>query len=186
MVVMTGVAGPYAGAQFTLTDGDYIVGRNPSSQVQLTADPAVSGSHLRLTVSGISVRYQDLGSRNGTFVNSQRAQTGIVSPRDRLQVGSSVFVFQPAAPTAATLPPTAQAYGAPPPIPAPAGAQPSTSASSDPPCPRCGGTRLIWRRSDRNTVFWIGCLLFPLLLLAWPFLKPARWECLNCGFQWRP
>ena len=54
----------------TLTDGTYMIGRNPSCQIQFEF-PDVSERHAILTVRGNKAIVEDLHSANGTYVNGE-------------------------------------------------------------------------------------------------------------------
>ena len=54
----------------TLTDGTYMIGRNPSCQIQFEF-PDVSERHEILTVRGNKAIVEDLHSANGTYVNGE-------------------------------------------------------------------------------------------------------------------
>lgn len=83
VVVMSGAA---TGRVFRLT-GQMIVGRGPEAQIRLE-DEGISRQHLRLTVVALNaVEAKDLGSTNGTYCNGERADTRILLPGDRLQIG---------------------------------------------------------------------------------------------------
>ena len=51
-----------------LSDGAHIIGRDPAASVWVDA-PVVSRHHARVVVAEGQVTVEDLGSRNGTFVN---------------------------------------------------------------------------------------------------------------------
>jgi hypothetical protein len=53
----------------------HLVGRSPTCQLRLTT-PSVSGVHAELSWNGSSWHVQDLGSRNGTFVNGRKLGPG--------------------------------------------------------------------------------------------------------------
>lgn len=57
-----------SGIDWRLEDGEYVIGRNPASDLVIN-DEAVSRSHARIAVSDGKVVLLDLGSRNGTLVN---------------------------------------------------------------------------------------------------------------------
>jgi len=88
------VEGPMAGSRFALGEGEALLGRQPDARVLLSADGYVSGRHCRLTVRPGEVVVEDLGSRNGTFLNERRlaqGETSVVSPGDKLKVGTTVL-----------------------------------------------------------------------------------------------
>jgi hypothetical protein len=78
-------------------DGD-LVGRFGEVNISLTHDEYVSSQHCRFSVKMAGDRsilcVEDLGSRNGTFVNKRRLEPGQVIPLEhgtKLQIGSTVF-----------------------------------------------------------------------------------------------
>ena len=72
--------------------GDEItVGRGGGCGIVLTADEFVSTVHARVFRRGDDVFVEDLGSRNGTFVNGERVTTATQVRRgDRVQFGQTV------------------------------------------------------------------------------------------------
>ena len=85
-------AGANAGAQAASEDA-LTIGSSEDNALVL-ADPAVSRYHLELrrTASGIAVL--DLGSRNGTWIDSVRVERAIVPPATRLRIGDSTLVLE--------------------------------------------------------------------------------------------
>lgn len=83
-------AGPGAGTRYPVVQGAITMGRAPDCQVVINF-PNVSAHHARLTWDGQQCVVEDLGSTNGTFVNSYRL-TGPVQfrPGDVLSLGGSV------------------------------------------------------------------------------------------------
>lgn len=55
---------------------------------------SVSRDHARLTRAG-DLAIEDLGSRNGTFVNGQRIQRARVAPGDRIRLGATEVRIEP-------------------------------------------------------------------------------------------
>jgi pSer/pThr/pTyr-binding forkhead associated (FHA) protein len=85
------VEGPEAGLQVPL-DFPVEIGRADTAQVVLASDDQVSRRHARVSPDGQGAVVEDLGSRNGTFVNGQQ----IFSPTrlaagDQLLVGTTVM-----------------------------------------------------------------------------------------------
>jgi pSer/pThr/pTyr-binding forkhead associated (FHA) protein len=77
--------------RFTLPPGDHEIGRLPGMSVQIEGS-GVSRHHSMLRVSASEVTVEDLGSKNGTYVNNQR----IVGARrlihgDKLAIGEIKF-----------------------------------------------------------------------------------------------
>jgi pSer/pThr/pTyr-binding forkhead associated (FHA) protein len=54
----------------------------------------ISRKHCTIVVSDNALVIQDLGSSNGTFVNSRRVQQARLSAGDSLRLGSLLFVVQ--------------------------------------------------------------------------------------------
>lgn len=117
------LSGSRAGQEQALEGSVIGVGRNPTNQLAFdpAADDRVSGNHAQLVVMGEQVTVNDMGSRNGTFVNGQPVTGPTVVPSGAvLQFGSEggpkvlvTYVAAPAAP--ATAPASAAPASAPPP-----------------------------------------------------------------------
>ncbi|HEX5265451.1 MAG TPA: FHA domain-containing protein [Acidimicrobiales bacterium] len=72
--------------------GEVVLGRTTDSGVALPADSFVSSRHARVFPRGDEMWVEDLGSTNGTFVNSARISAPtVLRPGDRLQVGRTVL-----------------------------------------------------------------------------------------------
>jgi pSer/pThr/pTyr-binding forkhead associated (FHA) protein len=70
-----------------------IIGRGVSCDIQVSS-ALVSRRHARLTLTNLGVSVEDLGSRNGVFVNSERVVgSARLRPGDRVTVGDEVFVY---------------------------------------------------------------------------------------------
>ena len=79
--------------EFLLANGEHIVGRDASAAIRLDS-PKVSRQHSRLTVRGVSVTVQDLGSKNGSFVRGIRVTAPTtLQPGDDLRVGPFALVL---------------------------------------------------------------------------------------------
>lgn len=89
-LVLEIVEGPSAGTKFPL-DSPLEVGRGETAGIVLD-DPEVSRRHARVTPSEGAVVVEDLGSRNGSYVNDQPVN-GTIAARDgdRLRFGLTVF-----------------------------------------------------------------------------------------------
>jgi hypothetical protein len=80
------------GARFPL-GGELTIGRAAGCAIAIPDDTYVSSLHARVsrTPDG-SVRVEDLGSTNGTFVNRTKVTAPVVlAAGDRLQIGNTVF-----------------------------------------------------------------------------------------------
>jgi len=71
------------------------IGADPSSDVYIADDGAVSGLHAVVENYGARWTVRDLGSRNGTQVNGERVLgERALRPGDELRVGSTRLVFR--------------------------------------------------------------------------------------------
>jgi len=69
------------------------IGRSAACEVQLSS-ALVSRRHARLTLTNLGVTVEDLGSRNGVYVNSVRViGSARLKPGDRLAIGDELLVF---------------------------------------------------------------------------------------------
>jgi diguanylate cyclase (GGDEF)-like protein len=86
------VAGPNVGAMHRVTDGT-VVGREGAAAVQIDS-PEVSRRHARIYVAEAGFFVEDLGSRNGTFLNGQPVERPMpLTDGDKLGFGGCVFRF---------------------------------------------------------------------------------------------
>jgi hypothetical protein len=81
----------YAGRTYDLDD-ELTIGRSPGCGVAMTDDIYTSTLHARLFRHNDQLWVEDLGSTNGTFVNSEQITQAVRLGRsDLLQIGSTVF-----------------------------------------------------------------------------------------------
>jgi serine/threonine-protein kinase len=97
-------AGNAVGSEIQVRD-ELLIGRQASEEGQLGQDAEISREHARIHRSNDHFAVEDLGSTNGTFVNGRRiSKPEILSPGDRIQVGSTTLVVQVSVPSAAPPP----------------------------------------------------------------------------------
>lgn len=86
------IAGPHSGKMFKLERNATIVGRSPSTELQLQ-DVGISRIHARLYRVASDFFVEDLQSANGTFVNGARVLTSQqLHDGDKIAIGSSTVV----------------------------------------------------------------------------------------------
>ena len=79
-----------------LTGEPLSIGRSREADIPLIDDKA-SRVHCGIRFSSGEFYLKDLKSRNGTFVNGQRVEDTVkLQPGDRIQVGTTIFVLDPA------------------------------------------------------------------------------------------
>ena len=91
------VEGPEAGRMIPLA-GPTEIGRDPGAGVALQQDELLSRRHVRVTPEDDGVRVEDLGSRNGTFVDGDEIQSPAHLAVDgQLLIGVTVLELRTAA-----------------------------------------------------------------------------------------
>jgi pSer/pThr/pTyr-binding forkhead associated (FHA) protein len=78
---------------FSIARDMTVIGRREDCDLRIPLGE-VSRKHCRLIRDGDSLKLEDLGSSNGTFLNGSRVQEALLSPGDTIQVGPVVFVVQ--------------------------------------------------------------------------------------------
>ena len=70
-----------------------IIGRKEDCDLRIPL-AAVSRRHCEINKEGDSVKLNDLGSSNGTFLNNKRVQEANLKPGDHIVIGPVVFTVQ--------------------------------------------------------------------------------------------
>jgi len=94
--LMKVVSGPNNGAQFSMyPDTSYVIGSDPASCDIVFHDVSVSRQHARLTVGkDNSLNIEDLGSSNGTYIESEKIQgRQSFSPNTLISVGTTSLII---------------------------------------------------------------------------------------------
>lgn len=95
--VLTVITGRSTGAQFKVTKGTATIGRGPNAEVRVI-DDGISRTHARIRAETGRAWVEDMGSRNGTFLNGQRISAPTeLRDGDKIQVGRGTvlrFGFQ--------------------------------------------------------------------------------------------
>ena len=89
-------------AEVALFAGSNMLGREGSGVVLLQSS-TISRRHARLTIDRRNAVIEDLGSKNGTFVNDRRVTkpTPVVEG-DHVRIGSLLFTFRLSQPAGST------------------------------------------------------------------------------------
>src|SRR6187401_3545860 len=83
----------YAGRDFPLSEGRFVIGRSEDCQLCLD-DPVASRHHALVLVEGDLARLSDLRSRNGVYLNGERVQGELVlKDGDKIRVGMQEVTF---------------------------------------------------------------------------------------------
>ena len=92
-------AGLAVGKEITVED-ELVIGREASGDGKLDEDPELSRRHARIARKGDEAwEIEDLGSRNGTFVNgSQIEHPELLAAGDGIEMGGTKLVVQVRAP----------------------------------------------------------------------------------------
>jgi uncharacterized membrane protein YdfJ with MMPL/SSD domain/pSer/pThr/pTyr-binding forkhead associated (FHA) protein len=88
-------AGPAAGSSISIGSEPLVIGRTVDGDGQLGGDAELSREHARLSESGGRLLIEDLGSRNGTFVNGKQISGPTeLSDGDAVNMGATTFTVK--------------------------------------------------------------------------------------------
>jgi diguanylate cyclase (GGDEF)-like protein len=93
--VLVVVQGDQIGRRYLPNEPDLVLGRDPEQAQLRIRDPSVSGRHARVQVDVARGRFrlEDMGSRNGTFVNGRRVESSALCEGDKIFLGETVLKF---------------------------------------------------------------------------------------------
>jgi diguanylate cyclase (GGDEF)-like protein len=92
------IKGTPQGHRYFITADEMVIGRDPSADISIP-DNSISRKHARIKQSGGTVTIEDLGSSNGTSVNSKKLEPGNIvtlSKEDMIKLGNSIVKYLPA------------------------------------------------------------------------------------------
>ena len=78
---------------FPLSRDAYTLGRHRNNDIVIS-DPKVSSFHARIDRSPDGFVLVDLNSRNGTFVNGKRIDSGILKTGDEVRLGTARLLYK--------------------------------------------------------------------------------------------
>ncbi len=92
------IRGSPQGHRFFLTQQEMTIGRDLTADISV-ADQGISRKHAKVTKEDGKVKYYDLGSSNGTFINDKKLtpnQSVFLAKEDMIKLGNTIFKFLPA------------------------------------------------------------------------------------------
>ncbi len=92
MAVLIGMSSEVKGCNYEIARDKVTIGRNATNLIVIE-HATVSGSHCCIHREGKRYSIVDLGSTNGTRVNSEEITEAPLSAKDLVQVGSVEFMF---------------------------------------------------------------------------------------------
>ena len=78
---------------FPLPSSVTVIGRRHDCDLCIPLT-SVSRRHCQLSTNGQTLRIRDLGSHNGTYLNSNRVNEEVVQPGDIVKIGPLTFIIQ--------------------------------------------------------------------------------------------
>ena len=84
------LSGPKAGKEIFLQKGLYILGRDTSCKIQISA-PGISKKHAQFIVDENGIRIEDLNSSNGTFLGGKQIQTSKLQSGNRIALHTIIL-----------------------------------------------------------------------------------------------
>ena len=89
--------------EFDLLEGENIVGRDHDVSISLNA-PGISRRHARIMVTSNRVTIEDLGSKNGTYVQGQRiGETRELHEGDEIRLSHELLIVMQTQPRGSTI-----------------------------------------------------------------------------------
>lgn len=89
--VLRGVSGPAFGKTYPVPSIQ-VIGRSEECNICVPAEE-VSRRHAQVKPTPDGLAVEDLGSANGTFINGQRVQNGVLKPGDELRLDTIRFLL---------------------------------------------------------------------------------------------
>jgi diguanylate cyclase (GGDEF)-like protein len=92
------IKGTPQGHRYFITADEMVIGRDPAADISIP-DNSISRKHARIKQTGGAVTIEDLGSSNGTSINSKKLEPGNVATlakEDMIKLGNSIVKYLPA------------------------------------------------------------------------------------------
>jgi hypothetical protein len=90
---LTALEGAWQGSLFRLRRGQLSIGRGDKNDIPLE-EARVSRQHAAIVYRDGQYLLVDRDSQQGTYVNGQPVSQAVLRPGDRIQIGSSLFLFE--------------------------------------------------------------------------------------------
>ena len=90
MFKLVAVGGQLRGKEYVISDGENLIGRDSECAINIDTN-GVSKRHLRIIYSNNVLTAEDLGSRNGTFVNGKLIKRKVLADGDKLALPGVIF-----------------------------------------------------------------------------------------------
>lgn len=88
------VAGTAAGQSSMLSQGTFVIGRDPECELPLPNEPGISRVHAKIVAEGTRYRLVDVESRNGTLLNGKPVQSELLKNGDVIELAKCKLVFR--------------------------------------------------------------------------------------------
>jgi DNA-binding winged helix-turn-helix (wHTH) protein len=83
-----------AEGEVLLSEGETLIGREPDAAVSIDSSK-VSRHHARILIDGVTATLEDLGSKNGTFLNGERIEAHAdLSDGDEIRIGRHIARYR--------------------------------------------------------------------------------------------
>ncbi len=92
MAMLIGMSESVRGKTYEIAADRTAIGRN-STNILVFENDTISGRHCVIEREGKKFKLRDLGSTNGTRVNSRPIEEAELRPKDLVQIGSMEFLF---------------------------------------------------------------------------------------------
>lgn len=92
MAMLIGMSESVRGKTYDIATDRTAIGRN-STNILVFENETISGRHCVIEREGKKFKLRDLGSTNGTRVNSREIEEAELKPKDLVQIGSMEFLF---------------------------------------------------------------------------------------------
>lgn len=83
------------GKAYNIYEGKNFIGRDRSCDICIPEDNQMSGRHMSILYRNVDnkFKYKDEQSSNGTFVNKELSDEGVLENYDIVRIGGTIFIF---------------------------------------------------------------------------------------------